>query len=401
MGLDPARVYVDVSALVRRLSASHPLTGTDRVALEYARWAAAVGGGLCIRRGERLVSLPPSLWPTQIRPGYGGWEAPGEGVPIRERWNAFPRGVALLHEDGIQAESLVLDPSHDWLERPRLWSWIRHSRISTAVLVHDMLPIELPEFFVEGLGARHEARLRSGLRHASAIITNSRSTEASLRRWAQGAGLQVPPLVVAPLGHRPFSDPVEGSSLPLTPPYFVTVGTIEPRKNHLLLLNLWRHLARRGAPPPPRLVILGRRGWECEQVLDILDRSAIVRPHLLEINTADDAQVAALLRGARALLMPSFSEGFGMPVQEALALGTPVISSPLPSVQEFAGSIPEYAEPYDGARWLQLIDDYKQEDSPLRAGQLERLAFFQTFSWPDHFRRVVGFLESLGESQRS
>lgn len=121
------------------------------------------------------------------------------------------------------------------------------------------------------------------------------------------------------------------------------LGTIEPRKNHLLLLNLWREMPRTlTGSIAPDLVVVGRRGWECEQVVNMLKRCKAVRRHLHEIGTASGGQVATLLQNTQALLMPSFAEGFGIPVQEALSLGVPVISSPLPAIIEHAGDITDY-----------------------------------------------------------
>ena len=105
--------------------------------------------------------------------------------------------------------------------------------------------------------------------------------------------------------------------------------------------------------------------------------------------------VAALIEDATALLMPSFAEGFGMPVQEALARGTPVISTPLPAILEFAGDIPDYAEPLDGPRWMTLIEEFGQPGSPHRTAQLERLPRFQDTTWPAHFQRSGSFLQTL------
>ena len=114
-------------------------------------------------------------------------------------------------------------------------------------------------------------------------------------------------------------------------PYFVVLGTIEPRKNHLLLLNIWRRLAEQQRSPP-KLVIIGTRGWENEQVLDVLDRSVLVRPHVVEGSGMGDRGLMRLLANARALLMPSFAEGYGLPVVEALSLGTPVVASDIAGV---------------------------------------------------------------------
>ena len=84
-----------------------------------------------------------------------------------------------------------------------------------------------------------------------------------------------------------------------------------------------------------------------------------------------------------------------MPVQEALALGTPVICSPLPAIREFAADIPEYAEPHDGVRWLELIAEYAKADSPLRREQVQRIGKFKDTTWDTHFGIVAGFLKEI------
>jgi glycosyltransferase involved in cell wall biosynthesis len=130
-------------------------------------------------------------------------------------------------------------------------------------------------------------------------------------------------------------------------------------------------------------------------VVDLLERCQTIHPYLIEKNNASDEEVAALISGAQALLMPSYAEGFGMPVQEALALGTPVISSPLPAIREFAADIPDYAATYDGARWLELIESYARTDSPERIAQLQRLPVFCHHTWQEHFQSVEKFLEAV------
>jgi glycosyltransferase involved in cell wall biosynthesis len=93
--------------------------------------------------------------------------------------------------------------------------------------------------------------------------------------------------------------------------------------------------------------------------------------------------------------MPSFAEGFGLPVVEALAAGVPVIASDLPAFRELAGDIPEYADPLDGARWLELVREYARPDSARRAAQLERIRGFRAPTWKEHFAIVDNFLDSL------
>jgi glycosyltransferase involved in cell wall biosynthesis len=167
-------------------------------------------------------------------------------------------------------------------------------------------------------------------------------------------------------------------------PGFVCIGTIEPRKNHLLLLHLWRQMAETLAPERvPRLTIIGRRGWENEQVLDMLDRCPALKGHVEELNGCSDARMSGLLRGARALLLPSFAEGYGMPVAEALAMGTPVICSDLAALREVGGDVPDYLDPLDGPGWRATILDYAA-GGPVHRAQLSRISRWAEPSWDAH-----------------
>jgi glycosyltransferase involved in cell wall biosynthesis len=276
-----------------------------------------------------------------------------------------------------------------------MWDWLRLRECRPVVFIHDLIPIEYPEFSHPREKALHERRLENSLWHSRGIVVNSQCTESAVKRFARRAGLPVPPIQVAPLGHDLPQRGVESLPNEIRKPYFLVLGTIEPRKNHLLLLTLWRELARRHGESTPQLVVVGRRGWECEQVVDLLERCEAIHPYLVERNNATDSEVATLVSQAHALLMPSFAEGFGIPVLEALSLGTPVISSPLPAIREFAGDIPDYAEPFDGTRWLELIESHLDENSPVRLAQLRRLHAFRDTTWPEHFRLVGEFLDSL------
>jgi glycosyltransferase involved in cell wall biosynthesis len=103
------------------------------------------------------------------------------------------------------------------------------------------------------------------------------------------------------------------------------------------------------------------------------------------------------LHHAQALLFPSFVEGYGMPLVEALALGVPVIASDLGAFHEIAANIPDYIDPLDGLRWAERVMDYAQPNSESRAMQLQRMAHFKTPSWGEHFVKVDGLLARLGE----
>jgi glycosyltransferase involved in cell wall biosynthesis len=178
---------------------------------------------------------------------------------------------------------------------------------------------------------------------------------------------------------------------------FVCIGTIEPRKNHLLLLNLWRRLASVG--PAPHLVLIGRRGWENENIIDMLERCTVLQGVVEERSVMADDEVRTLLLGARALLLPSFAEGYGLPLAEALALGVPAICSDIPALREVGAEVPEFLDPLDGPAWRQAIVDYAHPDSPRRAAQLARLASWPAPTWPAHMATSMALLASVAETK--
>lgn len=173
------------------------------------------------------------------------------------------------------------------------------------------------------------------------------------------------------------------------------LGTIEPRKNHWLILHVWRRLVEQMGNDAPKLVIIGRRGWECENVIDMLERCEPLRRVVIEESDCSDIQLNAWLQHARALLFPSFVEGYGMPLVEALGLGVPVIASDLPVFHEIASDFPTYLDPLDGPGWYANILAYMEYDSPERRHRIQKIASFRTPTWSEHFEQVDSFLDSL------
>jgi len=132
----------------------------------------------------------------------------------------------------------------------------------------------------------------------------------------------------------------------------------------------------------------------------MLERSEVLRNHVTVLRQCNDTELAALLAEARALLFPSFAEGFGLPVAEALAAGVPVIASELPVLREVAADVPDYLDPLHAPQWMDRIVEYARSGSELRAAQLQRIRGFQSTTWEGHFRIVDDFLATLGADVR-
>jgi glycosyltransferase involved in cell wall biosynthesis len=176
--------------------------------------------------------------------------------------------------------------------------------------------------------------------------------------------------------------------------YFVAVSTIEPRKNYRLLINVWRELSRRMSPVP-KLVIVGHRGWESEQIFRELDLSLDIRPHIIEVPSLSSSHLRNLIQNARALLMPSFVEGYGLPIVEALSLGTPVVCSDIPVFREVSQNTAMFLSPLDGKGWMEAIVQLAISDSPLYRQLSAEIRGFATPTWKNYFDKIEGFIANL------
>lgn len=298
------------------------------------------------------------------------------------------------HRFRLAGQPAYLLVSHHHLERHRVIARLkRKARACFVCLIHDLIPIEFPEYALPGQDQKHRRRIETAAALADAVIVNSVTTRQTFQPYLERTG-RAPPVVVAPFGVDPPALPLAGPP-PLEPPYFVCVNTIEARKNHLLLLNLWRQLADGLGESVPRLVLIGQRGWETENAIDMLERCPALRGIVLECSNLADAEVARLIKGAQALLLPSFAEGFGFPLVEALALGVPALCSDLAALREVGREVPEYFDPLDGIGWRTAVIDYSLPASPRRAAQLRRLAGWARPRWEDHFASVDALISEV------
>lgn len=291
-------------------------------------------------------------------------------------------------------DRIYLNVGHTGLDSPGFQTWIDQNNVRPIYLVHDLIPISHPQFARANENIRHRNRMRTALLTGTGIIANSRSTLHELEQFAASEALELPATLVAWLGVDQL--PGRSRGRPPTKPTFVTIGTIEGRKNHALLLNVWDRMVTRLHDAAPRLLIIGQRGWEAEKVFDRLDADATLNGHVFELGTCSDDELAQHLGSARALLFPSFAEGYGLPLVEALASGVPVIASDLPVFRELCGNIPTYLAPDDESAWEGMICDYANFDSGPRQTQLTRLKAYAAPSWAEHFRSVEQWLARLG-----
>ena len=385
-------VLIDVSRLLYRRFAKRLPTGIDRVSLEYLRHYFGAARAVLSLAGHHIV-FPRKASEQIFRLLFD------QSIDPHAHWLYLPQMVMAacsgFWSERKVAGAILFNTGHMGLADERYARGLRERGVRPIFMVHDLIPITHPEFCRPGEMERHRRRMRNVLLLAHGIVANSHDTLATLGTFSRVISHAMPPAIVAPLA--PGLAWAQPAARPIKEPYFVVLSTIEPRKNHLMLLHLWRKLREELGADAPRLVVIGQRGWECENVVDLLERSELLRGYVIELSSCNDTDLATYLHHSQALLFPSFVEGYGMPLIEALAAGVPVIASDLPVFREFASEIPDYADPLDPQRWLNLIRGYADVDSTRRAAQLKRMESFQLPTWERHFEILDTLLSRLDE----
>ena len=379
-------ILLDVSRLIWRAWRGKLPTGIDRVCLAYLEHFKGRARAVVQRKGLRFIlsnADSDRLFGLILE------------RPAATRLDWIELALALspsLLRRQTSAGSIYLNVGHTGLDEPSLPHWIAENRLRAVFMVHDLIPLTHPQFCRAGEARKHERRITNMIASASGIIGNSVATLFELEQFAGSQSRSLPPTIAALIaGHQPS---LPSSSAQSVSPYFITLGTIEGRKNHVLLLRIWQRLVRDLASEAPKLMIVGQRGWEADEAFAILDDPGDLNGVVVEMSDCDDEQLECLISGSRALLMPSFVEGFGLPVTEALQLSTPVIASDLPVYREIAGEIPTFLDPLDENGWEVMIRQFL-EDGAERQRQLVAMPAYLAPSWPEHFRRVEAWLETI------
>jgi glycosyltransferase involved in cell wall biosynthesis len=314
------------------------------------------------------------------------------------RWLArhgLPLGRALPTTLPKHAVYLNVSQFPLWVES--YFGWLRQRPdVKPVFFIHDLLPIEVPEYFRRSEYERHRRRLENLARFGAAAIVTTDVVRSALECHLDQLGRRDMPILVAPIpAAATFSRKQVLDPELLKHPYFVVCGTIEPRKNHLLLLQVWRELVRRDGKSAPKLVVIGQRGWENENVVDLLERCESIRTYVIEVSGFSTPSLKRLLDGARALLMPSFAEGYGLPVVEALAANVPVIASDLPVFREIGGDRITAISPINGEKWLDAIRSFASVEVADRGTDLAGRDRHRQPKWESYFSAIEGFLEAL------
>jgi glycosyltransferase involved in cell wall biosynthesis len=404
--------------------------GIDRVDFAYARflfrdWGAECLGLLPTPWGMRLFDRARSL--RMIDTLEDAWRetVDARDDPILARVRLFLRGerpepkvsagrhpggavraLRFLAANGLTLgrsavrctprDSIYLNVGQLGWAMPHTTRWLRRrTDVRGVFLIHDVIPLQHPDFVSAGGRMAHRWLMDVATRHAFGLITTTRAASETVIETLRAGGC-VPEARVAI--HLPVAPVFLRSEAPdealRASRYFIVCGAIETRKNHRMLLRVWARLIQDRGPSAPKLIVVGSPAHEGAAIVRDLAAMEALATHVFVVSGLASPALRRLMANAVGLLAPSLSEGFGLPVIEALAAGTPVIASDIAEHKEAGGALPIYLSPFDEDAWRDAISrmlDRPEEGAMSR----ERVAAFQLMTEANYFREVKSFFQRI------
>jgi glycosyltransferase involved in cell wall biosynthesis len=251
--------------------------------------------------------------------------------------------------------------------------------------MHDVLVLSVPDLFSAPIRANFRALAGPLARRAAVVLTGS---QASARDIEECLRVPAERIVVTPYGVEPRFRPAAAppgllARLGIDRPYLACVGTLEPRKNLVTALRAFARVASDDVA----LVVVGGRGWRNAAFEEELAR---VPGKVVLTGFVSDEELVGILAGARCFLYPSLHEGFGFPPLEAMACGTPVVTSSVSSLPEVVGDAGLLVDPRDVEAVADAVERVLGDDAlhaRLRESGLRRAA---SYTWGRCAAETVG-----------
>jgi O-antigen biosynthesis alpha-1,2-rhamnosyltransferase len=235
--------------------------------------------------------------------------------------------------------------------------------VDVVSVIYDLIPLTHPQFCDPPLVDAFERWFEWIVTTASGFICISDTVSQTVKRKL--AEKVTKPAMYAPwhdyfhlgseldLVARGAIDPGVRAAFAGKAPTYLIVSTIEPRKNHSYLIDAFEEIWKVGSSA--RLCIIGRVGWKCEALIERINRHPEFGSRLFMFNKVDDRNLEYAYTRARALIMPSFIEGFGLPIVEAMQRGVRAIASDIPVFREVGGEYVAYVDPYDHSTLADMV----------------------------------------------
>lgn len=396
-GIRSVAVHFDITDLLEFLSHHRGVSGIQRVQCGYLVNALSSAEELfAVRVCAQLPGQPDYVEIGVEAIGRLLQELTiGHATP-RDAWRsqvAFVRQGTGAAPDFQQGDILLTMGAH-WVHEDyhrAIETARREHGVAYYQILYDLIPVMAPDSVGAGMIEAFNRATADMLGCVDHLLSISEHSERDLRLVCDRLGVACPPVSVIALGatldyRGEAAQPWRAAERNPAPPlvdgdYVLCVGTLEPRKNHVYLYDIWKRMLDEGRADIPRLVCVGRMGWQMEDLQRRLKVSDNLDGHFVHLTDIGDAELLVLYRDCLFTAFPSFYEGWGLPVAESLLFGKFCVSSNTTSMPEVGGDLAVYVDPYDlgdGYRVMTgLLDD--RAEIALREARVRR--DYSPLSW--------------------
>lgn len=295
--------------------------------------------------------------------------------------------------------SIFFDLDAAWmcrLKRSYLLPILKAQGAKIIAHIYDIISVTHPQYCLERGVYNFMDFIGAHLQYADEIIVNAKATEDELEKLTKRLGCKLPPCHVVPLG-ADFCERKEIAASDMddklveaveAAPFILMVGTVEPRKNHKLLLEAYdKGLQELGY----HIIFAGYLGWNMEEFAERLHAHPDFGTKIHHFEGLKDNAISYLYQHARFLAFCSYTEGFGLPIIEAIQRGTPVLAADVPVLREVGGEYCVWFEQDNAQDVIAKIKEYSGEDAGYQKLR-EKILDYRVTGWEETVARVRSYL---------
>jgi glycosyltransferase involved in cell wall biosynthesis len=418
-------IWFEVEDLLRHFDgAGHP-TGIPRVCLEIVKAAQAHYAARV--RFCRLSRLSCRFEPVSFADlivlcsvsAYGRLPSVGQhrGINFREirrglryLWRVASATLkdSMRYFDRRRAKEELFSRGDILVEMGTGWTNSRYGASIAAIkaqrglryitLIHDIIALTHPQYYYDRSNEKFRRWLENVFDNADLIFTSSVYCSNRLIEFGDREGLRVPPIKTIPFGSAftlAHSSAVS-DAMDWPGQFVLMVSTVEIRKNHLLMLHVWRRLIQsHGADSVPTLIFVGQIGWRVENLIAELKATRFLNGKIVMARDLSDFALDDAYGRALFTVFPSFCEGWGMPVSESLSHGTFCICSNAASLPEVGGDFVDYFDPTDENQAFAAVERAIFDPEYLAGRKADLRTRYPPKSWDACVHRMIDWLSLL------
>lgn len=280
---------------------------------------------------------------------------------------------------------------------------------NVTLLVHDLIQMKLKHLYPRGVGDEFETNARLMLRASDHFLTYSEQSRRDLQDFLIQNGEFLKKISRFRLGdmtdlHIGIGQPDAKGEPGIRDKFagrkfVIYVSTIEIRKNHALLINVWRRLVEERGSSTPLLLFIGRSLWRGEEVVDLIRRDESLRRHIHVLEDVNDSDLHWFYENCAFTVYPSLYEGWGLPVVESLSYGKACITSERTATSEIAPDLTDLLDPYDFRAWHDRIAYYLDNPSALARAEKKIRREYNHYGWEKAVGEIVSTIDNSPYAQ--